>query len=323
MSGTIRAFELTSRLAVIPILLAAAFALQEPVAIESRAIATFTIPGSADFLALSDSGAWVTNRGRVEKLLPGSPAPVASVMLTRPCGGMAAGFGSLWVAECRGRSLVRIHLDSATVQATIATGIADPSGELSVATGAGSVWILSDSSGILSRVDPASNTVIARIPVKANSYAAVFGFGSVWISNTGPRGVRSAGSVQRIDPASNSVVATIDVGPTPRFLAAGAGGVWTLNQGDGTVSRVDPVSNKLVATIDVGVPGGGGDIATSSDRVFVRATRVLLSVIDPSNNNVIERFGPPAGSGAVRASDNGVWVTAHDIQKVWLLPKGK
>src|SRR6185369_6595973 len=105
-----------------------------------------------------------------------------------------------------------------------------------------------------------------------------------WIARTA-----NAGSVQRIDPQSNSVVATIPVGPRPRFLAAGAGGVWTLNQGDGTVSRVDPVTNTLAATIPAQVPGGGGDIAVGAGRVWVRATSIALSVIDPATNQITLR----------------------------------
>jgi YVTN family beta-propeller protein len=193
-------------------------------------------------------------------------------------------------------------------------GLADPTGELSIATGAGSVWILSDTSGKLARIDPATNTVIATIPVAAGSFAAVFGFGSVWITTT------NAGSVQRIDPGTNTVVATIPVGPTPRFLAAGEGGVWTLNQGDGTVSRIDPATNTVSATIDASVPGGGGDIATGGGKVWVRARKVLLSVIDPRDNLVVRRYGPQAGSGAVRADSTRAWVTAHDTQEVWVLP---
>jgi virginiamycin B lyase len=157
--------------------------------------------------------------------------------------------------------------------------------------------------------------VSARIPVEPGSFAAAFGFGSVWIASFGSGG---AGSVQRIDPGSNTVVATIPVGPSPRFIAAGAGGVWTLNQGDGTVSRVDPESNRLVATIPTDVPGPGGDIAVGAGRIWVRATQTLLSVVDPERNRVVARYGPPCGSGAVRANAEVVWVTAHDIQTVWV-----
>lgn len=287
--------------------------------IAQAAFQTLMIPGSADFLAVADSEAWVTNRGRVEKLHIGAAGPVATVPIARPCGGMEIAFRSVWVVDCRNRTLVRISRDSAAVQATIATGVADASGELSVATGAGSVWLLTDSSGVLSRIDPATNTVTARIPVKAHSYAAVFGFGSVWITNTGVRGDTTPGSVQRIDPATNAAVATIPVGSVPRFLAAGAGGVWTLNQRDGSVSRIDPATNRLAATIAVGASGGGGDIATGAGRVWVRATKTLLTTIDPATNRVAMQYAPPSGSGAVRVAGRFVWVTAHDIQAVWVL----
>ena len=73
------------------------------------------------------------------------------------------------------------------------------------------------------------------------------------------------------------------------------------------------------ATIAADVPGLGGDIATGAGRVWVRAEKILLSAIDPSTNRVTERYGPPAGSGAVRVANNLIWVTAHDIQTVWVL----
>ena len=198
-------------------------------------------------------------------------------------------------------------------------GLADRRGELSIAAGAGSIWLLTDSAGVLSRIDPETNKVTATIPVAANSFAAAFGFGAVWVTNTGAPRTTAPGSVQRIEPATNHVVATIPVGPVPRFLAAGEGAVWTLNQGDGTVSRINPATNSVAATIAADVPGGGGDIAAGGGRVWVRAGRVLLQAIDPSTNRVVDRFGPPAGSGAVRVANGFVWVTAHDTQTVWVL----
>ena len=205
------------------------------------------------FLALSQGKSWGERAPEREVL-----RPVASVPMAEPCGGMAVDFGALWVVNCKAGTLVRVDVASNRVIAEIPTGVADPSGEVSVATGAGSVWLLSDSAGVLSRIDPVSNTVVARIRVQPHSFAAAFGFGSVWISTTGHRAEVGPGSVQRIDPATNAIVATITVGPAPRFLAAGEGGVWTLNQGDGTVSRIDPATNTRIATIATAVPGSGG-----------------------------------------------------------------
>lgn len=295
-----------------------ASAQEAVIPISERAVATLKIPDYADFLAADGSAVWATNRGRIEKLQFGKDAPVASVAMPSPCGAMDVGFGSVWVANCRDSSLYRIDQGTATVAAIIPTGLADRRGELSVAVGAGSVWVLSDRAGVLSRVDPGTNKVVAKIEVAPNSFAAVFGFGSVWITNTGTR-TDSVFSVQRIDPATNRVIATIPVGPTPRFLAAGEGGVWTLNQRDGTVTRIDPATNKVVATIAADVPGGGGDIAAGAGRVWIRAGKTLLSAIDPATNRIVERFGPPSGSGAVRVANDLIWVTAHDIQTVWVL----
>ena len=287
--------------------------------LDESAVRTLTVPGSADFVALEGDDAWVTNEGRVEKLRAGVPAPAATVPIAEPGGAPAVDFGSLWVADCRNGTLVRVDLASQRVVAAIPTGVADPKGELSIATGAGSVWLLSDAAGVLARVDPETNQVTARIRVQAHSYCAAFGFGSVWIASSADGTPEGAGSVQRIDPGTNQVAATIPVGRGPRFLAAGAGGVFTLDQGDGTVSRVDPARNARVATIATDVPGTGGDIAVGAGRVFVRAARTALSVVDPATDRVTARYGPPCGSGAVRANDRVVWVTAHDIQKVWLL----
>jgi virginiamycin B lyase len=288
--------------------------------IGQRTVATLHVPGFADFLVADDDAVWTTNQGRVEKLQRDRPAPVAAVPVPDPCGAMAIGFGSLWVANCKDVSLYRIDLKATRVAAVIPTGLADPSGELSLAVGAGSVWLLTDEGGVLSRVDPQTNQVTERIKVAPYSYAAVFGFGSVWITNTG-KTTSASGFVQQIDPSTNRVVATIPVGPAPRFLAAGEGGVWTLNQGDGSVSRIDPSSNKVVATIPAGAEGPGGDIATGAGAVWVRATKVLLSVIRPETNRIVERFGPPAGSGAVRVAGKFIWLTAHDIKTVWILPE--
>ncbi len=290
----------------------------QTVPIGQVATATLHIPGGADFLALDGRQAWVTNRGRVERLSPNAPAPTVTIALAEPCGAMVVAFGSLWVAECHQQALVRIGLRSLTVEATIPTGLADPEGELSLASGAGAIWVLTDSMGVLARIDPSTNSVTAHIQVAPHSYAAAFGYGAVWITAT-----TSPGLVQRIDPTRNQVAATIPVGPYPRFLAVGDGSVWTLDQGDGTVSRIDPTTNRLAATVQAEVPGSGGDIATGGGRVWVRATRTLLSVIDPGTNQITRRYGPPAGSGAVRVGYGQAWVTAHDIQTVWVLPAAR
>lgn len=293
------------------------------IAIADGAIAMMMVPGYVDFLAADGRDVWVTNEGRVEKLEAGSSSPVASVSIPKPCGAMTVAFNSLWVASCEDASVYRVSLESQTVIAKIATGLADPDGELSLADGAGSIWVLSDIRGVLSRIDAASNQVVAQIEVMPNSCAAAFAYDSVWITSSGSEGGSSAGFVQRIDPGTNQVKVTIPVGPAPRFLAAGEGGVWTLNWADGSVTRIDPETNLAVITIPLGMEGGGGDIATGGGKIWVRGTKVLLATLDPKTNRVSSIYGPPAGSGAVRVAADLVWVTAHDTNTVWVLPAGQ
>ena len=96
------------------------------------------VPGFADFLAVDGSSVWATNKGRVERW--SKRGKHAEVAMAHPCGAMTVAFGSLWVADCDERTVVRIDLKTAAKLATIATGIANPKGELNVTAGAGSIF---------------------------------------------------------------------------------------------------------------------------------------------------------------------------------------
>jgi virginiamycin B lyase len=291
----------------------------DPLPIEKAAVATINLKGYPDWLEIGHGSLWVSNAGvgAVQRIDPETNKVIAEVKINLPCAAMAVGFDSLWVASAKDKSICRIDAKTNTVTATIPVTVANC--EASLAAAEGGVWVLTDKKGVLSRIDPDTNKVVAEISVKPHSYAAMAGFGAIWITNTGEPGSTENGSVQRIDPKTNTVVATIPVRVQPRFLAVGEGAVWVLNQTDGSVSRIDPQTNKVVATIDAGVPGLGGDIAAGEGGVWVRATKVLLLVIDPKTNQVVKRFGPAQGSGAVRAGNGAVWVSAHDVNKVWRL----
>lgn len=278
------------------------------------AFTKMTLKGSPDFLAADKDDVWILNIDRVEKLSVKSKQPLLTVKIPGACGALIVGFHSVWVASCTKQSVYRFDRHTGKILATIPCGVSDKNGEISLAVGDGSVWILSDSAGILIRIDPATNSVINKIPVLPGSYCAAYGYNAVWITNT------VANSVQRIDPKTNSVVYTIPVGKTPRFLAAGQKGIWTLNQGDGSVSHIDPLLNKVIAVIDTKVPGTGGDIASGAGRIWVRATKErMLQTINPVSNKVETIYTPLSGSGAVRVTDHFTWVTAHDINTIWIL----
>lgn len=263
------------------------------------------VPGFADFLAIDGDTVWATNVGRVERW--SRRGKLAEVALTRPCGAMAIAAGSLWVADCKEGTLDRIDLATARLTAAIATGIADPHGELNVVAEAGSIWVTSDAKGIITRVDPATNRAVASIVVDPDSNYLASGFGSVWAVS----GTRQ--SLQKIDPSTNSVVARVGLGRQPGFLAAGEGAVWVQEQGDGTVARIDPASAAISGRVKVDETLKYGDIDVGGGKVWLRTTAgQTLVVIDPRSRAIRARVGGEAGSGALRYTPTGVWTTAHD-----------
>jgi virginiamycin B lyase len=286
--------------------------------IEHKAIATIHAEGYPDWIEIGKNSVWISNEGLnlIQRYDSQTNKIIANVKVNAPCAAFTIGFGSVWVASCTDKTIVRINLKNNTIEATIPLAIADAEG--SIVAAEDGVWVLSDKKGKLSRIDPRTNKVVNVIDVASHSFAAVAGYGSIWITNTGDD-ANVNGSVQRINPKTNKIEATISVGKQPRFLAAGENGIWTLNQTDGSVSHIDPKTNKVVAAILCDVPGTGGDISAGEGYVWVRAKKELLLVIDPKQNKVIEILGPPVGSGAVRAGHGFVWVTAHDINKIWKL----
>ena len=273
------------------------------------------VPGFADFLAVDGDSVWATNVGRVERW--SRKGKLAEVKMARPCGAMAIAFKSLWVANCTERTLTRIDLKTAKITAVIATGIANPKGELNVVAGAGSVWVASDAQGAIARVDPATNAIVATIKTNPDAFYLTFGMGALWAAS----GTQQ--TVQKIDPATNSVVATTPLGRAPGFLAAGEGSVWVQEQGDGTVARIDPATGAVTGRVKVDETLKYGDIDTGGGKVWLRTTAgQTFAVIDPKSLAVTARKGKPAGSGALRYTRAGIWTSAHDAHTLswWRKP---
>lgn len=272
------------------------------------------VPGFADFIVVDGATVWVTNKGRVEHW--SAKGMLAEVAMPHPCGAMAIVSGSLWVADCKDRTLNRIDLETARISAVVPTGIASPDGEMNVVAGAGSIWVASDAKGVIARVDPASNSVTASVRVEPGSSYLAFGFGSLWaVSGTGR-------TVQKIDPQTNTVAKTTGLGRQPGFLAAGEGAVWVQEQGEGTVARIDPATGEISGRVKVDETLKYGDIDTGGGKVWLRTTAgQTFVVIDPKSLMVLARVGKASGSGALRYTPAGVWTTAHDLHTLSWWPQ--
>ncbi len=273
-----------------------------------------------DWLTAGEGGVWLTNDTGIVRLDPATGDQVAEIAVPQgACESTTTGLGFVWTATCAEPGVVRI--DPATNKVTGHAKLPDGTfldSEGTIGVGSGSVWIAADGEDCqdcrVARIDADTMKVTAMIPVEPAAASVRYGFGHVWVVNPGQD------LVQKIDPATERVVQTADTGDTPRFFDVGLGAVWTLDQGDGTVTRVDPRSGKT-SIIEAGVPGGGGDLAVGGGWVWARGGgNPLLVRIDPNSLKVVETYGPPSGSGAVTVGDDAVWVSAHDIDRVWRLP---
>ena len=144
---------------------------------------------------------------------------------TPTASGLAVGQGALWIGSDLG--LLRFSLSSRSASAPIPLGAGIPT---AVAVGEGAVWVVARpgfrccppktvGTGTLSRIDPATNSVEATLPIGGNPVGVAVGEGSVWIADPGTR------SVVRVDPKTREI-ARIPVGAQPRGIAVGDGSVW-------------------------------------------------------------------------------------------------
>src|SRR5918993_1482269 len=276
--------------------------------------AVFAIPMEPGSTMTADAG-WVRGGagGVVTRLDPktntaGPPLPAGPA----PCASLSAAFGSIWVPLCGDTpGIARIDIATGKVALTLPLTVTGPKG--TTATAVGSVWVLTDRKGVLSRIDPDTNAAVAETHVAAGAEAVAAGDDALWVTS-GP-----SGTLTRVNPHTNEVVEIVKVGTNPGRLAVGEGAVWTLNQGDGTVSRVDPKTNKVVATIAVGEVCATGELAVGEGSVWISAPGVPITRIDPRTNRAVQRF-TGEGGGAILVAHGSLWVASGPKQMSRLDP---
>jgi virginiamycin B lyase len=288
---------------------------------------------TVDWMVAVHGFVWAAGEPGIERL----NGRTGSVLGTIPvpdgvCLGFDVGFGDIWAAGPPVGSPALLRIDEVTGKLVASIPLRVPSlqCESSVAAGEGAVWVLSRRPNrVLVKVDPKTNKVAATYPMPpedpfgTHPYATDFGgvragYGGVWIADQGKD------ALLRMSPANGSIMTLIPIGPGsgPRFLALGAGSVWVLNQNDGTVSRIDPETNSVIATITVStVEIEGGDIAVGCGSVWARVSDQLVARIDPASNQVVARYGPPSGSGGIACDADVLWISAHDVNAIWRVPR--
>ena len=259
----------------------------------------------------------------------------ATVPLRAPPADVAAGSGSLWVAEPDAGLVDRVDPSRHTVAVTIPVGT-KPS---SVVAAGGQVWVLDRDDRTLARIDPRTDTVAQTIALAGQPSDVLLSAGALWVASrddgkvlridpesgstkgvisTGgsPSGLAAAdgavwvatdssGSVSRIDARTGTVTSTIRVGDAPAVVAAGASGLWVLDPLDATVARVDPRRDAVTATIALG--GRPAALAESGSSVWIadQSDGTLLRLAP--GHDAVTRFGLGGQLSALAAARGGLW----------------
>ncbi|HEX3270585.1 MAG TPA: hypothetical protein VHR15_08045 [Ktedonobacterales bacterium] len=197
-----------------------------------------------------------------------------------------------------------------TVSATI-SGLGKLSGgafaDYGIAADDSAVWVHNGDTGMLVRVDPKTNVVVATIPVGDGAGGVAVGDRAIWVAHTG--------RIARIDPQTNQVVATIALGwqDDADAIAANAAAVWVTDYADNQVARIDPHTNKVVATIPN--QGGPSDVSVGAGAAWAcnRNDPNGLSRVNLQSNQVDAQIAMLAANGqglactAVVALSQTIW----------------
>jgi YVTN family beta-propeller protein len=242
---------------------------------------------------------------------PTAPARVAETLrLFGDPMAMAVRGSDVWVAGANPSWVTRWVTPTNPMTRETPT-IALPAAPTGLAAAADAVWVLTPSDGSVVRIDPATNQVVASVPVGRAPSGLAVGAGAVWVSR------RSDGAVVRIDPAANRVVATIPVGRAPGALAVAGGIVWVALPGSG-LGRIDPGSNQ--ATMVPVARCCDGELAAGDGALWVanRGDGTLVRV-DPATGRVAARVLLPRTTDQrphrVAVGDEAVWVTSAGARR--------
>jgi DNA-binding beta-propeller fold protein YncE len=267
-------------------------------------------------LAVSADALWLGTHGAgvVYRVDPTNNQVVAMVVLPgKAASSLAVQGNAVWVGQCLFGDTGVIRIDATTN--TVAATIPGPNA-CGLAADNDAVWATDTSGDALWRIDPATNTVVAKValPAGASPVAVATGFGSVWVVNVG------TGTVSRIDPATNAIVATLAVGAT--FAHSGAEAItddgrsiWVANDVDNKLYRIDPATNTVTA-LEVGARDRGDwrvfSITYGLGSLWARTGACEVAQIDTTTSSVVKRIKLCANSGqtaSIAAAFNSLWVT--------------
>jgi YVTN family beta-propeller protein len=271
-------------------------------------VAVGNLPGP---IAAGDGRIWVVNTGdgtvarlnartgnlqRTHPLTEGNHVGVTAITF---------GYGSAWAGDGYAGAVTPVDLLSGP-RAPVRVDVVVTGDALLLATGSGSVWVVSTRLATVYRLDAGTVRRVAELPVAPTPVGIAAGASGVWLVSVGHS--RASGVLTRIDPATSTVAWGLPLPFAPSAVAVGFNSVWVAVNSQDEILRIDPRTRSVTKTIGVG--GGPTALAVGEDAVWVANARsATLSRIDPRTNAVVATV-PLAGTPQGIASGGGrIWVT--------------
>jgi DNA-binding beta-propeller fold protein YncE/pimeloyl-ACP methyl ester carboxylesterase len=210
------------------------------------------------------------------------------------------------------------------------------------------VWVTSQFDEELYRVDPATNRVVATLPIPDHVEGVRAVDGSLWLSRYDPNEVvqldPSTGAlvnritfdsqpnlatdgrrlwviaerdgqsqIVEIDPDTAAELARFHIDAPPGFTTFDAGSLWVSSFGTTSVSRFDLAAGRVTAVVDVGgeprsVVAAGGSIWVAVNTAAPTQTGAVVR-IDPATNAKSATVVTGRWVHSLAAGDNAVWAT--------------
>jgi virginiamycin B lyase len=146
------------------------------------------------------------------------------------------------------------------------------------------VWVAGTKPYSVQRIDPASNTVVAKVVLTGEACSGLaFGFGSVWVPVCGKKPV-----LVRVDENTNTISARLAIGPAgpEGGIASSGDSVWMVTDKKGTLARIDPRTNTVRQRI--AIPPGSYNPLFSDGLVWITGVESnVLTAVDASSGEVL------------------------------------
>jgi YVTN family beta-propeller protein len=305
--------------------------------VPGRVATTIRVGEGPVAIANGDGVVWAASSGdgTVVRIDPAAGRVTATVRLGGQVDGLVVAGGTLWVAYADRAVVTRVDPATATVLGDVQVGRHAPVGTdpgtmplpESIGVGLGAVWVPNSADGTVSRIDLATGTVTATIPVSGRNPSVHLGTagvgvavagGAVWVTD------EYHDRLLRRDPSTGRITQEVELGGRPLPIRAAAGRLWVATTSDRRLYGLDPGTGRVTSTVSLGpgaaAPGFGEQpltvgLAVSGQTAWAATTverRRVLVRVDLRTGRVVGELPLPGRVLGLALVAGDPWLADYD-----------